>query len=356
MFLGLAKGQRRFGQADGPPDRTDQLGRRPRHQRVITRLQPVGKQLRRCQDVAQVMADLGHRPAHLRQPFLLPQGTCQLRLQGLQAFLGIAQFRDRSRRRNDPRPVFGSLGIGLHVLHHPTNGHHQQPLHGQKQQTRRKDRDDGRQDQDAKAVFQHRLAQAIGLQGDLDQFARISRGLADHPDHPCFGIGQHRHRIADQLISPGHPQVIGRMHRLRQGRVQHQLPHLVAPQNHVEHLGIGQEFAGQFRAYHFIGGGQQGKRGDLRFFQPQLQVILPEPSDRGDKDQHFGQHHKGDGQQQEAARERIQEPALCHPWSAIPRPVSGPPALDKPDNRLDPVILKQSGREIGPCGAFGKLG
>ena len=73
------------------------LGASALHQRILADLDPVGEQLRAGQDVAQIVADLGHGAAKLRQPLLLLQRMGQLGLQ-----LAAAPPRPRavrSRRR-----------------------------------------------------------------------------------------------------------------------------------------------------------------------------------------------------------------------------------------------------------------
>ena len=76
------------------------------------------------------------------------------------------------------------------------------------------------------------------------------------------------------------------------------MAHLVAAQHHVQHLGVFQQLGFQIHLDHVVG--QQRQRGDLRPFQPVAQVILAEPRHRRHKDQDFGQHHEGRGQDQEA--------------------------------------------------------
>ena len=65
--------------------------------RVLAHFQAVGEELRRGQDVAQIVADLGHGPAKLGQPLLLLERAGQLGLQRLQGFFGLAQFGMPSR-------------------------------------------------------------------------------------------------------------------------------------------------------------------------------------------------------------------------------------------------------------------
>ena len=309
-LFGLAKGQRAFAQVHRPADRADQLWRGARHGGILAVFHPVGEKLRRGQDVAQVMADLGHRATELRQPFLLPQRVGQLLLQRLQRDLGLAQFGHRGGWLDHPPRILGRLGIGRHVVHHPLDRHHQQAAHRHEQQERRHHRDDRRQREDTQTVVDHRLPHRRGFGRHLDQQPGILHRVADHPDDPVAGVEQFRHRIADQQERVGIAQVIGGIDRFRDRRRQHQLPHRIPSQHHVQHPGIGQQFLFQAVGDHAVVG-QQRQRGDLRAFEPQQQVILAEPGDRRHENQHFGQHDEERGQDQEAAGEGIEKHACA---------------------------------------------
>jgi hypothetical protein len=80
-------------------------------------------------------------------------------------------------------------------------------LHRKEQQEGRDDRDQRRQDQDAQAVVQHRIAQGPGFHRHFDQRARLLHRIADHPDDPVLRVEEQAEGIADQLPRAGHAQV-----------------------------------------------------------------------------------------------------------------------------------------------------
>ena len=100
---------------DGP----DQLGGHTFDNRILRHLDPVGKQLRRGHNVAQVVADFAHRRPQLRKPFLLLERLCQVGLQCFERFFSLAQFRHTGGRMNDTACILGRGGIALHMARHP---------------------------------------------------------------------------------------------------------------------------------------------------------------------------------------------------------------------------------------------
>ena len=80
---------------------------------------------------------------------------------------------------------------------------------------------------------------------------------------------------------------------------QDQLPRGVTQKNDVQHLGVAQKFVFELFVDHPVRG-QQRERGDLRAFQTRQQIILAETRDGRDENEHLGQHHEDDRQDQKA--------------------------------------------------------
>ena len=213
-LFGAPEGQRRFAQRHRARDRIHQLRRQPPDQRILRHFDPVGKKLRRGQDIAQIMADLGHRPAKLGQTLFLLQGVGQLGLEGLERLFGLAQLGHAGFRLNDPAGIFGGGGIALHELDHALDRAHQQQPHRHKQQHRRKDGDHDRQDQNADAIVDHGRAHLAGVHRHLDQQPRIAHRRADHADDVIPRRHHTVQRIHDQLERP----VMAQIERVRDGR------------------------------------------------------------------------------------------------------------------------------------------
>lgn len=303
-FLCAAKGQGAFAEVDRAGDRVDQLGGQAPDGRILGHLDPVGKELRGSEDIAQIVADPRHGAAQLRQALLLFQRMGQFGLHGLQRFLGLAQFAHTGRGLDDAPSVFRRGGIGRHLGHQKLDRFHQKHPHREEQEESGGNRDHRREEQDAQPVVDHRHAQRRGVHRHLDQQARVAQRVADHPDDARFGVGQPPQRVEDQGDGRGFAQVECGVDGPRHGRGQDQLPRLVAQENHVVDPGVAQQFLFEIAVDHVIG--KQRQRGDLRPFEMAEQVILPEPRHRRDKDQHLRQHDEDGGQDQKSPRERIE--------------------------------------------------
>ena len=80
--------------------------------------------------------------------------------QVVQRRLGLAQLARPALRRDDPARVLRVVAVGGHVLDHPADRPHDQPLHREEQQRRRGERQRERDEQDPQAVIDHRLPAA----------------------------------------------------------------------------------------------------------------------------------------------------------------------------------------------------
>ena len=309
QFLRLAEGERALAQADRARQRPHELGRRAPHRRIRTRLDAVRQELGRGQDVAQVVADLGHRRSQSCQPFLLPKRRRQLHLEVVQRRLRFAKLARAALRGDRPARVHRVVAIGGHVLHHPPDRPHDQPLHRQKQQRRSRQRYRERNEQDPPAVFDHRLPKRPFVQRHLDLALRALVGAADDPDDPVLVGNEDPERIAHQrhLVVASQVECLRDRGRHRPG--QRQLAHVVPPQHHVQHVRRGEELGLQVRRNRHVGRGQQGERRELPHFQAVLQIVHAEPRYRRDEDQHLGDHHEEDRQAQKAPGKGIEDHA-----------------------------------------------
>ena len=91
-LLHAAVGQRRLAEGDGAFERVHQFRRETLHARIGNFGEPVGEQLRRGQQIAQIVIDLGHREPERREPALLMQHRGELDLHGGKLALGGADL------------------------------------------------------------------------------------------------------------------------------------------------------------------------------------------------------------------------------------------------------------------------
>ena len=97
-LLGAPEAQRVVAEVDGAVERGDELGREALHGRIGDGGQAIRQQLRVGQHAAQVVVDLAHREAELREPRLLQQQPRKLALHLAQLALGRADLVAPARR------------------------------------------------------------------------------------------------------------------------------------------------------------------------------------------------------------------------------------------------------------------
>ena len=138
--------------------------------------QPLGEQLRRGQQVAQVVVDLRHRKAERGEMALLLQHRGEVALHGGELALGRADLVAAVRRRNDAR---GILRVGAerhHVGGHAPHRPHEQQMQREIDERRGDRRNDQREHEDADREIHHRLAQRRLVEHDLDELAAMGAG------------------------------------------------------------------------------------------------------------------------------------------------------------------------------------
>ena len=105
--------------------------------RVGDARQPIGEQLRRGEQVAQIVVDLGDRKAEGGQPVLLRQHRSQIELHRCQLALGGADLVLPPRRHDDARRTLGRLMERRHVGGEPPQRPHEHVVQRKENQRRR---------------------------------------------------------------------------------------------------------------------------------------------------------------------------------------------------------------------------
>ena len=105
-LLRRAVRQRRLAERDGALERAHQLGREALHLGVGQGRKLVGEKLRRGQQIAQIVIDLGDREAERGEPALLMQHRGELALHGGELFFARCRFRRRGPIRAMMRAGF----------------------------------------------------------------------------------------------------------------------------------------------------------------------------------------------------------------------------------------------------------
>jgi len=298
---------------DGTLERMHQFRREALHAGIGNLCEPVGEQLRRGQQVAQVVIDLGNGEAEAGEPALLMQHGGELALHGGELALGDADLV-RTRRRHDGAFVVLRIGaecdhVGGDAPHRP----HEHIVQRQIDERRGNGGDDKRQEQDVGRIAQHRLAQRLLVHHELDIFA-AHRRRTDHAHHVFLVVehggesvddgvdgvdiahvvsgGDHGRHVIDREHAPARAHL--HRHRARTDGVENLLAELVgddAVRRGVEHERRG------------VSGGQ-----------PVLQPYDAEIGDRRHIDQHFRDHHEENRENEEFSRKaKARRPDLLRP-------------------------------------------
>ena len=157
-LLHAAVGQCRLAERDGALERAHELGCEALHMRIGDLRQPLGEQLRRGQQVAQVVVDLRHRQPERGEMVLLLQHRGDVELHGGQLALGGADLVEAVRRRDNARGIFRVGAERHHVGGHAPHRPHQQHVQREVDERGGDRGDEQRQQQDPDREFHHRLA------------------------------------------------------------------------------------------------------------------------------------------------------------------------------------------------------
>ena len=171
-FLGAAIGQRRLAERDGALQRAHQFRRKALHPRIGHAGELVRQQLRRRQQIAQIVVDLGDREAERGEPALLMQHRHQVALHVGQFALGDADLVAALARHDDPRRAFGVFVEADQARGQPPHRPHEQIMQREIDQPRGQHRDHQRDHQQVAGEPVHRLPQRQLVDHDLDELRR----------------------------------------------------------------------------------------------------------------------------------------------------------------------------------------
>ena len=160
--------------------------------------QAIREELRRAEQVAQIVVDLGHREPKRGQPALLLQRRGELGLHGGELALGGADLVDAAGRHDDAVGIFRVGAERGHIAGDPPHRPHEQIMQRQIDEGRGDAGDEQRDQQQVDRIAQHRLAQRRLVHNDLDKVA-AHRRRADDAHHVIFGVEHHLERIDDRI-------------------------------------------------------------------------------------------------------------------------------------------------------------
>ncbi len=312
-FLGAAKAQRVVAEVDGAVERGDELGRKALHGRIGDGRQAIRQELGVGQHAAQVVVDLAHREAELRQPRLLQQRTGELPLHLAQLALGDADLVVAAGGHDDALRILGilpELHHGARDAHHRT---HQQPAEREVDERRGGQRDDDRHAEDVQRVGAQGRLQRRLRHDDLDEVVGIVADAAEHADGAAVRREEHgdAHRrsapAAARCCPTGLPAAgADRSARRwssagRRGSTSRRTPwrreamaftcavRSISARRPGGDVAAGETFGGQ--------------RGELGGGQALIQPVDAEGRDRRQEDQHLGQQHEDGRQHQQLGRQ-----------------------------------------------------
>jgi hypothetical protein len=171
-------------------------------------------------------------------------------------------------------------------------------------------RNDDRQPQHIEAVADHGHFQRRFRQHDLDEVACPHAGLADHPDDAPVRGPEDAERVPDQLHAQG--KLVADPARAFAGAKiegvidlrgcvgwQHQATLVAALEGHGAHLRGAQQLGAQLIRQDAPRDRLGSQRGELSGGEAVVQPADAEVGDGGHEDQHLGQHHERDGEEQQ---------------------------------------------------------
>ena len=178
--------------------RAHQLGRETLHLGVGQGRKLVGEKLRRGQQIAQIVIDLGDGEAEGGEPALLMQHRHQVALHVRQFALGNADLVAALARHDDPRRTLGIFVEADQARRQPAHRAHEEIMHGEIDEARGQHRDDQRDHHDVAGEAVHRLPQRQLVGDDLHELGGADAG-PDDPDGLVAGLQHHPERAGDRL-------------------------------------------------------------------------------------------------------------------------------------------------------------
>ena len=291
-----------MAERDRALERAHQLGREALHFRIGQGRQLIGKQLRRRQQIAQVVIDLRHRQTERRQPAFLMQHGGELALHGGELLFRRADFIAAAGFGNDARRIFRIGAERDHVRGDPPHRPHQQVMQREEHQHRGDAGDHQRQQQDVHGEGQHRLAQRRFVENDFDELAFRHRRRTDEPHHVVRLAKQQRVEGVHHGAPPRHVAHVDVLLDLRRHVGSGQQAALGAHlHRHGARADAFQDLLRQTLRHHAARRGVEHQRGGVRGGQPIVEPVEPEIGDRRDVNENFRHHHEQDGEEQQLA-------------------------------------------------------
>ena len=259
----------------------------------------VGEKLRRGQQVAQIVIDLGDREAERGEPALLMQHGGELALHGGELFFRPPDFVAASRFADDARRIFRVGAERDHVAGDARHRPHQQIMQREEHQRRADAGDHQRKDQDVGGDAPHRLGQRRRVQHDLEELTLHHRRRSDQTDDVArLGEQQRVERLHDggPPFDVAHVDVLG---DLRGHVVDRQQAPLVAHlDGHRVRADAVEDHLGEALRHHLLGRGVDHQRGGVRRRQPVVEPVQPEVRDPRHIDENFRHRDECDGEKQ----------------------------------------------------------
>ena len=304
-LAGAAIGERRLGVGDGAVERGDQLRREALHRRVGQAADAVGEELRRGEEVAQVVVDLRHGEAEIGEMALLAERPLQVALHAGEMLLGDADLVAAAARHDHASGILGLGREGDHVLAEPADGAHDQPVQAEIEQRAGDHRNQRRQPEDAHRIAEHRGAQRPVAHDQLD--LRAAPRNADHAQHVLLPREERAEGVDDVARRVHHAQVGGDVDRRRHVDGRDQPAGGAVADGDRGRADGGEEIVLDLARHldPFGADDDQGRR--VGHGQAIRQPARAEIGDRGNVDQHLARHDEEDGEEEELPRQA--EPA-----------------------------------------------
>ena len=214
-------------------------------------------------------------------------------------------------RRDDPARVLGIVAVGGHVLDHPPDRPHDQPLHREEQQRRGRERDRRARCRGCAgpcAIIASRSGHSCSVTSIslcapccVRPITRMIRSwsAANTRSASRISVSWSASREVEGLVRPAPASGSPAPARARRRAA---APRSARPPSSRSSLSRSGATASS-------GVGEQRQRRELRQLEAVLQVVHAEPRHRRHEDQHLGDHHEEDRQAQEASGKGVEDHA-----------------------------------------------
>ena len=187
---------------------------------------------------------------------------------------------------------------------------HEQEMQRQIDQCRSQDRDRQRNQKQVAGEAIHRLAQRQLVDHDLDELS-AARRRPDDADRLVTRLQHHLERIDDRRPDRQRAHVDVMVDRLGQAGRGEKPPLLSHLDRHRSRANAVEDLPRQRIRDHAGGRRIQHQRGRICRGQLAIEPVHPKIRDRGDVDQHFGDHHQRNGQKQQLSGQAEPARRLC---------------------------------------------